>query len=151
MQEDGLGNDSHADILCAGKHARVIEVIEGEECTVHPFNDSMTPLKNVKTVNIAYTTDRPDGRTYILRVNHSLDFTASMGHSILCSNQARSNGIIVDDVSKLLDIKGTSSQSVVFSDQIINIGINVYGPVPYFPIRHPSEDEMIECQHLDIT
>ena len=151
LQGSRLGIDSHADISCVGKHARVIEVIEGEECTVHPFNDSMTPLKNVKTVNIAYTTDTPDGRTYILRVNRSLDFTASIGNSILCSNQARSNGIIVDDVSKLLDIKGTSSQSVVFSDQIINIGINVYGPVPYFPIRHPTEDEMIECQHLDIT
>ena len=151
LQEDGLGIDSHANISCAGKHARVIEVIKGEECTVHPFNDSMTPLNNVKMVNVTYTTDTPAGRTYILRVNRSLDFTASTGHSILCSNQARSNGIIVDDVSKLLDIKGTSSQSVVFSDQIINIGINVYGPVPYFPIRHPSEDEMIECQHLDIT
>ena len=47
-----LGIDSHADISCAGKLARIIEVIEGETCTVHPFNDSMKPMKNVQTVNV---------------------------------------------------------------------------------------------------
>ena len=85
-------------------------------------------------MSVAYATDTPDGRTYILRVNHSLDFTVSMGHSILCSNQTRSNRIIVDDLLKLFDIKGLSTQSVVFPDQNINIGIQFYGSVSYLPI-----------------
>ena len=50
--EARLGIDSHADISCAGKLARIIEVIEGETCTVHPFNDSMKPMKNVQTVKL---------------------------------------------------------------------------------------------------
>ena len=37
--------DSHADISCAGRHARIMEVVEGEVCTVHAFNDSMKPIK----------------------------------------------------------------------------------------------------------
>jgi len=136
LQGSRLGIDSHANISCAGKNSGVIEVIKGEECTVFPFNDSLTTLKYVKTVNDAYATDTPDGRTYMLRVNHSLDFTTSMEHSFLCSNQATSNGTIVDDIPKLLDVKGTSTQSVVFPDQNINIGINFYGSVPYLPIRY---------------
>ena len=52
-----LGIDSHADISCAGRHARIMEVIEGEACTVHVFNDSMAPIKNVQTINVAYAVD----------------------------------------------------------------------------------------------
>ena len=57
--EARLGIDSNADISCAGKLACIIEVIEGETCTVHPFNDSMKPMKNVQTVNVAYATHTP--------------------------------------------------------------------------------------------
>ena len=132
--EARLGIDSHADISCAGKLACIIEMIEGETCTVHPFNDSMKPMKNVQTVNVAYATDTPQGQTYILRVNYSLDFTLSMSHSILCTNQARSAGVIIDDVPKSLDSRGISSQSVIFPDLNIHLDIAFNGPVPYLPI-----------------
>ena len=72
LQRARLGIDSHADISCTENYARVIEVIEGEESTVYPFYDCMTPMKNVKKVNVAYATDTSDGRIYILRINHSL-------------------------------------------------------------------------------
>ena len=39
-----LGLDSHADISCAGRHARILEIIEGQSCTVRPFNDAYKPL-----------------------------------------------------------------------------------------------------------
>ena len=146
-----LGIDSHADISCAGKHARIMEIIEGEVCTVHAFNDFMKPLKNVQTVNVAYAVDTPTGSTYILRVNHSLDFTSTMEHSILCSNQARCAGIIVNDVPKILDVQNTSTQSVIFPTDNVNIPIDFHGPVPYLPIRYPSDEDMETCQHLDIT
>ena len=146
-----LGIDSHADISCAGRHARIMEVVEGEVCTVHAFNDSMKPIKNVQTVNVAYAVDTPTGSTFILRVNHSLDFTSSMENSILCTNQARCAGIVVDDVPKILDVLNTSTQSVTFPKEQVHIPIEFYGPVPYLPIRYPTDEDIDSCQHLDIT
>ena len=32
-----LGLDSHADVSCVGKHARILEVIEGQTSVVRPF------------------------------------------------------------------------------------------------------------------
>ena len=40
-----LGLDSHADISCAGKHARITETYFGQTCNVSPFNDS-TPKED---------------------------------------------------------------------------------------------------------
>ena len=39
--------------------------------------------KKCKTFNVAYITSNSDGQTFILRVNYSLDFTNTTGHSIL--------------------------------------------------------------------
>lgn len=60
-----MGVDNYTDISCAGKHACIMEIIKEEVCTVHAFNDSMKPLKNLQTVNVAYPVDTPTGSTYI--------------------------------------------------------------------------------------
>ena len=39
------------------------------------FNDHYTPLKDIKTVNGAFAYDSDDGATYILNINHALDFS----------------------------------------------------------------------------
>ena len=64
-----LGLDSHADIHCIGRHARIMEVFEGRACNVQPFHDSYQPLMNIKTANAAFAYDTSDGTTYILEVN----------------------------------------------------------------------------------
>ena len=35
-----LGIDSHADMSCIGAHATILEVYEGQLCTVMPLNDT---------------------------------------------------------------------------------------------------------------
>ena len=59
-----MGLDTHADISCLGRHARITSVIDGLECTVHAFNDSFSPLLGVKTVNGAIAVDSLDGQLY---------------------------------------------------------------------------------------
>ena len=68
LKTDGgrLGIDSHADMSCAGKHARIVGIEEGQTSTVYPFDDSMKPTKEVKTVHVAYAYDAPNGHTTIL-------------------------------------------------------------------------------------
>ena len=60
-----LGTDSHADMSCIGSHAAILEVYEGQLCNVMPFNDTYTPMRDIKTVNAAFAYDSDDGKTYI--------------------------------------------------------------------------------------
>ena len=65
-----------------------IEIEENKTSTVYPFNNFMSPSKKIKTVHVAYAYDTPRDDTIILQVNHCLDFTSTMQHSIFCKNQA---------------------------------------------------------------
>ena len=149
--ESRLGIDSHADMSCAGKHCRILEVIEGNVSTVHGFADSMAPMKNIKTVNVALAYDTTDGQTYILRINHCLDFTSHMKHSILCTNQCRAINITVDDVPKLFDYYNRSTQSILHRDTETSFPILFLGPIPYLPVREPTDEELETCIHIHLT
>ena len=56
-------------MTCVGQDANIIENIHGQTCTVHPFDDSYNPKKDVKVCNEAFTCDQMNGRTLILIVN----------------------------------------------------------------------------------
>ena len=107
-----------------------------------PFDDSMRPSKGIRTVHVAYAYDAPNGQTAILQVNHCLDFTSTMENSIVCTNQARANNIIINDCPKLFDLTHTSTQSVIIPDNSIEIPIHYHGPVPYIPIRYPTDEDL---------
>ena len=149
--ESRLGADSHADISCAGKQAHILEYIEGLKCTVHPFHDSYTPKKDVKLCNVAFAHDLPSGETIILRMNQCLDFTSNMEHSLFCTNQVRANGIIVDDVPKCYDYKNKSRQAIYLPANDIALPLLQHGPTLYLPVRYPSQEEINDCEHLELT
>ena len=137
-----LGLDSHADMSCAGRHARIIEVLQGSVCNVKPFHDSYESMQNIQTVNVAYAHDTTDGETYILNVNQCLDFTDGMDNSLLCPNQARSHGVIVDDVPMLLDPFGVSTHTIFFPDDNVRLPLEMKGPISFLPVRYPSDEDM---------
>ena len=138
-------------VSCVGCHACVLEVVEGETSTVHAFADSMKPFKNIETVNVAFAYDTGDGHTFILRVNHCLDFTKDMEHSILCTNQSRAHNIIIDDVPKTFDYTNTSSQSLHHRESGHELPILFCGPIPYLPICTLTPQELDECIHIHLT
>ena len=114
-----LGIDSHADMSCIGAHATILEVYEGQLCNIMPFNDTYTPLQDINSVNAAFAYDTDKGTTYILNVNQALDFSESMTHSLLCPNQARMNGIVIEDRPRILDNHGRSTHSIYFPEENI--------------------------------
>ena len=89
-----LGADSHADVSVAGKHGKILSYVDGHVCTVHPFHDGYQPKKNVKIVNVAYAYDHQDGITYIVILNHCLDFTKDMQDSLFSTNQVRAHAFL---------------------------------------------------------
>ena len=146
-----LGLDSHADVHCVGRHAKILEVFDGRSCNVQPFNDSYTPMTNIQTVNACFAFDSSDGRTFILEVNQALDFTDTMEHSLLCTNQARIHGVVVEDIPPFLDMQGTSSHSVHFPANDITLPLDMHGPISYLPVRYPTDDELEHCLHLELS
>ena len=142
-----LGLDSHADMTCVGSDAYIIDHVVGQSCTVHPFHESYSPKQNVQVCNAAFAFDHNNGETFILRLNQCLDFSSSMEHSLLCTNQVRSHGIIVEDAPKAVDITHKSRQAIIIPNnddeakESIELPLSMHGPVPYLSVRRPSESE----------
>ena len=126
-------------------------MVEGETSIVHAFADSMKPFKNIKTVDVAFAYNTGNGHTFIIRVNHCLDFTKDMEHSIVCTNQSRTHNIIINDVPKTFDYANTSSQSLHHRDSGYELPILFYGPIPYLPICAPTPQELDKCIHIQLT
>ena len=129
----------------------VIEQIEGKKCTVHAFNDTYAPKKDVKVCNVAFAFDTVDGKTYVIKVNQCLNFTSEMKDSLLCTNQVRANGIIVEDVPNRFDVLQTSRQAIILPDKDIVLPLEMSGPVPYLPVRRVTKEELESCEWLELT
>ena len=146
-----LGIDSHADMSCVGMHARILERYKGKTCTVYPFNDKMEPITNVDTVNAAYAFDGEDGRVFILELNQALDFSQTMENALLCPNQARINGVVIDDIPPALDHYNTSKHAVWLPNGDVNLPLSMNGPISYLPVRFPTNEDMEFGEYVELT
>lgn len=146
-----LGLDLHADMTCIGRHAHIYEVYHGKVCNVYPFNDSYEPIKDIATVNAAFAYDTEDGQTYIIEVNQCLDFSSTMEHSLLCTNQARINGVVVDDCPTALDPTGRSTHSIYFPEEDKRLPLLSKFPISFLPVQRPLNKELDNCPTLCLT
>ena len=147
-----LGMDSHADTSCAGRHVRILEQIDGIQCTVKPFNDSYKPMENVKIINGALAYDDDHGNTFILLLNQAMDFTATMENSLLSVNQSRYNGVVIDDVPKHLDYNGHSNQEIYFPENDVRIPLDMVNKsVLGISVRYPTDFDLEFGRHLELT
>ena len=147
-----LGLNTHADVSCVGRHARVLEIIEGQTCTVFPFNDSYSPMKEVQIVNAAFAVDSLDGTVYILKLNQCLDFRKTMHHSLLCTNQARANGTIINDIPPEYDLTSNDQEfAITFPKEDVTLNLSNRGPIPHLNVRYPTDHDIDNCPHLDLT
>lgn len=146
-----LGIDSHADMTCVGAHAKILEIYEGQLCNVQPFNDSYESMKNIRTVNAAFAYDSDEGQTFILDVNQCLDFSHTMMHSLLCPNQARVNGVVIEDCPPFLDKSKRSTHSIWFPEDDVKLPLQLKFPISFLPVRRPTEEELEFCQRLELT
>ena len=75
-----------------------------------------------------------------------------MEHSIICTNQARANNVIVNDCPKIFDLTNTTTQSIIFYNNSNEIPIHFHGPVSYIPIRYPTDDDLDgSCPTVHLT
>lgn len=84
---------------------------------VETGKDNM-PLTLCEYVNVAYKYQDQEKQEYLIKLNQALDFTKSMTTSILCTNQARYNRVIIHDVPKIID--PSSPQCMTFPEENVN-------------------------------
>ena len=144
-----LGMDTHADVSCAGIDAYILEKLDGRLCEVRGFHDSYNSLTNVEYVNVAYKYLDKTGQEYLLEVNQALNFTNSMTNSIICTNQARHNGVIINDIPRVIDKQ--SPQCVSFPSEDIHLPLIMKGPVPVIPVTKPTDIEVQTLPRLQLT
>jgi hypothetical protein len=114
--------DSHADTSCAGKgftmlgkHVKLVNVIG--------YSRDLPTVKDVPvgTVCAAWTSEKT-GQAYLLVLHECLYMPDRLDHSLLCRNQIRSNGLIVDDTPNQYSPNSTHS----IHDRITGITIPLH-------------------------
>ena len=105
-------------------------------------------LQNVPIVQAgtAYE-DRESGKTYILILNQSLYLGDSLPSTLLNLNQARSNGVVVDDVPR--QFGGT--HSLFIPKHNLRIPLRIQGVISSLPVRLPSIEELETCEWIELT
>ena len=144
-----MGVDSHADTTCVNKHAHIESIIEGLTVDAIPFDSSMGKMSNLPIVNAIYAHDDTETmQTSLLRFNNSI-YIKNMKNALLCPNQARENGTIVNDVPPHLDHTEQSTFSIITEET--EIKLEQFGPTAFVQLRRPTEDELETLPILDIT
>lgn len=99
-----LGSDSHANTCCVNDHAYIETIVEGMTVDAIPFDESLGKVPNLSIVHAIFAVDNMlDGHTHLIRLCNSI-YVPHMNNCLLCPNQAREFGTIVDDVPIPLDI-----------------------------------------------
>lgn len=90
--------DSHADTCCVGSNHTVIEYLN-KECNVIGFNhdDPSAETLHIPIVKAATEYDSPWGEVIIMVIPQALHLGKYLNYSLICSNQLRYHGVVVDD------------------------------------------------------
>jgi hypothetical protein len=140
--------DSHIDTCVAGSNTVPIWYTD-HKVSVSPFIGEYVPLDDIPVASVATAWDDPlDGSTVILIINEALYFGDRMSYSLLCPNQLRFNGIIVNDTPTIFDPK--SSHSIIIPGEL-ELPLKMRGVLSYLETRKPSEQELLTCDRYELT
>jgi hypothetical protein len=143
--------NSHADTVVAGSSCRVLEMTQ-KCCDVYPYSSQYDPIRNVPIAKVATAYDHPmTGETLILVFSQALYMGDSMEHTLVCPNQVRYNGVVIDDVPRHLSYNKSSTHSIFFPDNDVRIPLQLNGIISCFQTRLPSDREIQNCRWLVVT
>ena len=114
-----------------------------------PFDDSIGKMSNLPIVHAIYAYEDPESlRTFLLRFNNAI-YIKNMKNALLCPNQAREHGTIVDNIPPNLDHTGQSTFSVSTSEHAFHLQQHV--PTACLQLCIPTNEEMDNLNIIDIT
>lgn len=147
-----LGIDSHADTSCVNKHAYIEHVVEGMTVDAIPFDDSLGKAEGLSIVHAIYAIDDPTTfTTYLIRICNAI-YIPYMKQGLLCPNQAREFGTIIDDVPVELDHDGRSTFSIIAPNHDeTQFPLQRFGPTAFLQVRRPTDEELDTLKVIDLT
>ena len=138
--------DSHADTIVAGANCIVLHYT-GQECSVHPYSETYSPIDNVPIVNAATAYQCQDTRqTYILVLNECLWMGDTMNHSLINQNQLRNFGTTVHD-----NPFSSTDIAIISNDHEYSIPLQVEGTIVYLDTHTPTVDELENCPRIVLS
>ncbi len=146
-----LGIDTWADTSCAGKHAHVIEFVEGRSVTAHGFASCLDSIDDLSIANVAYAYDAPTGETFILVVNNAIYLGALMDDSLLNPIQCLQNGIRIDIRPSSAYPHDHTAQTVSVPSLDFAIPVEYNGVLPLLNVRRPTSNELASCTQVILT
>ena len=85
----------------------------------------------------------------MIRLCNSI-YVPHMSNCLLCPNQAREFGTIINDVPQTLDHTGLSTFSLITTENI-SFPFMKFGPTAYLHVRRPTEEGLQALPICDIT
>lgn len=159
----GLGEDpefsltsldsSHADMCCAGSNMIALE-LTGEKVNVFPFSDKSSAVKDVPIATVVTVWEDPkSGELWLLIIHDALYFGATLRELLLCPNQLRAHGIMVEDTPVQFD--PSSLHSIIILDELTK-PLDLHGVVSSFRLCLPTQEELEryyagEWQSVELT
>ena len=124
-----------------------------QTANVSAFSDIYEELSDVPIVTAATAYDDPiTGTTTILIIGQALFLGEKVSNTLLCPNQLRQNGIIVDDVpTHLAPVGRPSTHAIHVPDEGTIIPLKLRGVISHFNSRTPTQQEIDTCRWITIT
>jgi hypothetical protein len=139
-----------ADTGCVGKHARVLEFLIGKTVTAYGYGSHLPSTPDLPIANVMYAYDHDDGSTsLLLHFNQQIYMGDKMENSLLCPNQCRLHGILINTCPRMFYPNDEDAQMIIVGET--RIPLLHHGPNPYIPVRCPTVEEMATCDVIELT
>ena len=105
--------DLHADTCCGGSNT-VALTLTGEKVNVFPFSDNLPAVQEVPIATILTIWESPKtGEPWMLVIHEALYFGDRLKESLLCPNQLRAAGVLVQDTPIQFDSTSAHSLTIL--------------------------------------
>ncbi len=144
--------DSHADTSVAGPNTVVLEYTD-QTANVSAFSDHHDVMRNIPIGTAATAYDNPhNGSTIILILHQALLMNDKVENTLICPNQLRANGIIVDDVPiHLSPAWQPSTHSILSPEDDIRLPLALKGIISFIETHTPTQEELDTCKWVVLT
>jgi hypothetical protein len=120
----------------------------GETATVHSFSDERKPFAEIPIGTIATSWTHPSNVESFLLLNYeSLYFGDRIPSTLLCPNQMRNYGVVVEDTPR--QYNGLSKHSIKTDEA--EIGLDMDGVISYFESTKPTDAEIENSRRIVLT
>jgi hypothetical protein len=114
--------------------------LTGEKVNVFPFSENLPAVQEVPIATVLTVWEGPStGELWMLVIHEALYFGERLKESLLCPNQIRAAGNLVQDTPRQFDPQ--SAHSITVPD-IVELPLEMHGVILHLRTRKPTAEEI---------